>query len=174
MLKLYYNSIKTKLIINRKFVKRLILRVDCFRIQILNGSPVYPSGQVQIGIWFTTAQLAPTPHEPGQGSEHFVRIQARWLGHSECIVHSGLQLGGVPINVDRQEQDGFPLILRHSEYGPQGDGRHGFCWIGVCDCSNGPIVLREKYWTSISIYFYIKYYVDTNVEVGNKLRMDLQ
>jgi hypothetical protein len=57
---------------------------------------VYPSGQEQIGVWLMTLHLAPAPHDPGQGSLHFSRIQAKLLGHSELMVHSGLQLGGLP------------------------------------------------------------------------------
>lgn len=56
-----------------------------------------PSGQVQIGMWFITLQFAPIPQEPGQGSLHFSRMQAWVLRHSELIMHSGLQLGGLPI-----------------------------------------------------------------------------
>lgn len=44
-----------------------------------------------------TLQLASIPHDPGQGSLHFSRIQAKLLGHSEFIEHSGRQLGGLPI-----------------------------------------------------------------------------
>jgi hypothetical protein len=33
-----------------------------------NGSPVVPSGQLQVGIWLTTSQRAPCPQVPGHGS----------------------------------------------------------------------------------------------------------
>lgn len=49
-------------------------------------------------------------------------MQARWLGHSLLLTHSGLQFGGDPINPSRQEHDGESPISLHSEFGPQGDG----------------------------------------------------
>ncbi len=42
------------------------------------------------------------------------------------MVHSGLQFGGLPTKVGKQEQDGLPPMSLHSEFGPQGDGTHGF------------------------------------------------
>jgi hypothetical protein len=33
-----------------------------------NGSPVVPSGQLQVGMWLTTSQRALCPQVPGQGS----------------------------------------------------------------------------------------------------------
>lgn len=42
------------------------------------------------------------------------------------MIHSGLQLGGVPVNSGRQEHEGAPPILRHCELGPHGEGMHGF------------------------------------------------
>lgn len=76
-------------------------------------------------MWLITLHCALIPQEPGQGSEHLLRIQAKLLEHSELIVHSGLQFGGLPIKVSKQEQDGKSPILRHCEFGPQGDGTHG-------------------------------------------------
>lgn len=64
--------------------------------QLLKGSPVNPSGQVQIGRWLKTVHLADTPHDPGQGSVHVCRMHDRSLGQSEFTVHSGLQFGGLP------------------------------------------------------------------------------
>ena len=72
-----------------------------------------------------TLQTAEKPHEPGQGSTHFSRIQALSKGHSELIEHSGLQFGGAPIYVSKHVQEGTPLIFLHCELGPQGDGTHG-------------------------------------------------
>lgn len=40
-------------------------------------------------------------------------------------MHSGLQFGGVPRYVGKQEHDGIPPISRHSANAPQGDGIHG-------------------------------------------------
>lgn len=57
---------------------------------------------------------------------HFWLIQAKWLGHSLLLIHSGLQFGGDPTNSGRQEQDGCPFISLHWEFGPHGDGLQGF------------------------------------------------
>jgi len=72
-----------------------------------------------------TLHSAIIPHEPGQGSLHFCCIQAILAGHSTLTVHSGLQFGGLPLYVGKQEHDGTPPISRHSENAPQGDGIHG-------------------------------------------------
>lgn len=42
------------------------------------------------------------------------------------MVHSGLQFGGDPMYVGKQEHEGAPPISRHSLLGPHGDGMHGF------------------------------------------------
>uniref|UniRef100_A0A1A9ZCR5 Uncharacterized protein n=1 Tax=Glossina pallidipes TaxID=7398 RepID=A0A1A9ZCR5_GLOPL len=65
------------------------------------------------------------PHEPTQGSSHFCRIQALVEGHSGLMVHSGLQLGGVPMNECAQEQAGLSPTTLHSELGPHGEGIQG-------------------------------------------------
>lgn len=70
------------------------LRVVGNNSQEVNVFPVYPSGHLHVGIWLTTEHKALVPHEPRHGSIHFILMQALSLGHSECIVHSGLQLGG--------------------------------------------------------------------------------
>lgn len=67
---------------------------------------MYPSGQEHEGVWLITLHTAFAPHDPGQGSLHFSLMQAKLLEHSEFMLHSGLQLGGVPIYPSRQEQDG--------------------------------------------------------------------
>lgn len=74
-----------------------ILRIKGFGAQLTKGSPVSPSKQVQIGIWFTTLHSAPNPQAPKHGFSHFSLIQAKLLGQSGFIVHSGWQFGGVPI-----------------------------------------------------------------------------
>lgn len=91
----------------------------------MNGSPVYPVGHVHIGIWLTTAHIAPEPHEPGQGSLHLVSKQALSLGHSEFMVHSGLQFGGCPIYVSKHVHAGVLPMFLHCEKRPQGDGTQG-------------------------------------------------
>lgn len=66
-------------------------------------------------MWLITLHCAPTPHEPGQGSLHFSLMQARLLGHSELITHSGRHCGGVPVYSGKHEQDGEPPISLHCE-----------------------------------------------------------
>lgn len=57
---------------------------------------------------------------------HFWFKQARSNGHSELLTHSGLQVGGLPINPGTQEQTAWPFIALHWLLGPQGDGLQGF------------------------------------------------
>lgn len=52
-------------------------------------------------------------------------IHAKLLGHSEFIVHSGLQFGGFPKNCGKHEHDGEPPMFLHCALGPQGDGTQG-------------------------------------------------
>jgi hypothetical protein len=62
------------------------------------------------------------------------------------LVHSGLQFGGEPKNSGRQEQDGKSSVTRHSEFGPQGDGKQGLIITGVVNA----LKLKK--------YIIIKYY----------------
>lgn len=94
-----------------------------------------PSGQLHVGVWLITEHTAPEPQAPTQGSLHFSRMHAKLLGHSELIVHSGRQVGGLPKKLGKQEQDGTPPTSLHSLLGPHGDGIHGFiisCLMGSC------------------------------------------
>lgn len=84
-----------------------------------------PLGQLQDGLWFTTAHNALVPQDPGQGSTHFSLIHAKLLGQSGFMVHSGRHVGGLPMYCGKQEQEGDPPISRHCELGPQGEGTHG-------------------------------------------------
>ena len=67
-----------------------------FRLQRSNGLPVKSSGHVQTGVWLMTEHRAWKPQEPGQGSIQRCWLHALLLGHSEFIVHSGRQFGGLP------------------------------------------------------------------------------
>lgn len=51
-------------------------------------------------------------------------------------MHSGLQFGGLPINVGTQEHDGELPISRHSAFGPHGDGIQGFLMSGTESSKN--------------------------------------
>lgn len=57
-------------------------------------------------------------------------MHASMLEHSGLMVHSGLQLGGIPKYPTKQEQEGDLPMLRHSELGPHGDGTQGFTNMG--------------------------------------------
>lgn len=100
-------------------------------VQRMNGSPVYRDGQLHIGLWLTTWHLAFIPHVPGHGSLHFWLLHASFCGQSALLVHSGLQVGGLPIYPTTHEHTAWLLICRHWEFGPQGDGLHGFVSIGA-------------------------------------------
>lgn len=52
-------------------------------------------------------------------------MQARELEQSLLLAHSGRQLGGMPMNSGKQEQDGMSPFTMHCEFGPQGEGWHG-------------------------------------------------
>lgn len=56
-------------------------------------------------------------------------MQAKLFAHSLLLTHSGLQLGGAPIKSGRQEHEGDSPDTLHCEFGPQGDGSHGFVGI---------------------------------------------
>lgn len=95
-------------------------------IQRVNGSPVKPAIQPQIGTWFTARHIAFKPQTPGHGSTHFWFIHDLSNEHSALIVHSGRQPGGEPIYSGKQEQTGWFSTIRHSLNKPHGDGTHGF------------------------------------------------
>lgn len=87
--------------------------------QYENGSPVYPLGHEQTGIWFTTSHTAKLPHVPMQGSTHLLRKHALFRVHSAFVVHSGRHPFG---------SYGFPWysamhrhsLPKHSAFGPHG------------------------------------------------------
>lgn len=117
-------------------------------MHLANGSPVYRTGHVQIGLWFTTWHSALSPHTPGQGSIHFWLTQA-WLSeHSVLVTHSGLQAGGLPRKPGTQEQTAWPLISRHWLLAPHGDGVQGFLgtWTAIRFLSWDISVISSTSW----------------------------
>lgn len=86
---------------------------------------------MQTDRWSITLQSALAPHDPGQGSTHFSLWHAKLFGHSELIVHSGRQFGGRPRYWGKHEQAGELPTTRHWEFGPHGDGTHGFCGVSI-------------------------------------------
>jgi len=63
--------------------------------QLIKGFPVKPVGQLQIGEWLTTLQVALGAHGPEiHGSTHFIPMQALSSGHSEDVAHSGCKYKG--------------------------------------------------------------------------------
>lgn len=88
----------------------------------MKGSPSYPVGQLQLGMWLTTKHSAPCPHVPGQGSIHFKFLHALLGEQSVFSVHSGLHaMSGSPWYRGKHLQ----IPLSHSVFCPQGDGLHG-------------------------------------------------
>lgn len=79
----------------------------------LNGSPVSPGLQLQIGEWLNTSHLAFMPHEDTHGSMHFWLTQARVGAHSDETTHSGRQLGDPPLNPGKHEHTAWSLMSRH-------------------------------------------------------------
>lgn len=92
----------------------------------MNGSPRYPVGQEQTGTCFITLHNAFNPHEPKQGSRHFILMQALSLLQSVLTTHSGLQLGGLPKKPGIQEHEGILPTSRHSALRPHGEGIQGW------------------------------------------------
>lgn len=94
-------------------------------MQLVNGSPVYWDGQLQMGLWLRTVHRALGAHELAQGFWQRWFTQARVCSQSELVEHSGLQLGGWPKYPWAQEQEACEPNSRHTLFGPQGDGEHG-------------------------------------------------
>lgn len=108
-----------------KIIQNILVELFSLGEHWKNGSPVNPTGQVQIGLWFLVVQSALTPQVFGHGSVHFLFKQAKWNGHSAFTTHSGLQLGGIPLYSGRHVQTAWPFTSRHLLFGPHGDGEHG-------------------------------------------------
>uniref|UniRef100_A0A1A9VW35 Uncharacterized protein n=1 Tax=Glossina austeni TaxID=7395 RepID=A0A1A9VW35_GLOAU len=72
------------------------------------------------------------PQEPGHGSLHCSFIHAMLLVHSALMVHSGRQFGGIPTYCNKQLQEASSFTILHCEYGPHGEGMHGFLGLGSC------------------------------------------
>lgn len=91
---------------------------------IFDNVEINTEQRAALSRWFFVFphSLASKPQDPGHGSWHRCWIHACWLGHSEFKTHSGLQFGGLPWKFSKHVQAGKPLIIRHTEFGPQGDG----------------------------------------------------
>lgn len=81
--------------------------------QLLNGSPVVPGGQPQMGLWLITSQRASMPQAPAQGSTHLRLTHACRAEHSLETTHSGRHCGGAPMKPSRHEHTACPLTSRH-------------------------------------------------------------
>lgn len=92
-----------------------------------NGSPVYDTGQLHIGLWFITTHSADIPQAPMHGSIHFWLLQALLRAQSELTMHSDLQEGGVPLKPVMHVHTATPFIVLQWLFGPHGDGLQGFC-----------------------------------------------
>ena len=94
---------------------------------------MYPSMQVQIGIWFLTLQMALTPQVPGHGSMHLFLWHALLEGQSELTTHSGLHATyGSPKYSGMHWQDPAPFRRWQLAFDPHGDGLQGsICSVGT-------------------------------------------
>jgi hypothetical protein len=125
-------------------MRNIFLLGSGLREHLVKGSPLYPSWHVHTGIWLNVWHWAAAPQDPGHGSRHFSLMHAWLLGQSELITHSGLQFGGIPMNVGRHEQAGDPSLFWHRELKPHGDGTQGSignCWTGA---GNGAVKICMK------------------------------
>uniref|UniRef100_A0A1A9VW36 Uncharacterized protein n=1 Tax=Glossina austeni TaxID=7395 RepID=A0A1A9VW36_GLOAU len=95
----------------------------------VGGEPNIP-GQLHIGLWLITSHLASIPQVPAHGLAHLNLWQALVWEHSALTVHSGLQLGGVPIKASKQEHTAKLFASRHLLFGPHGDGWQGLPGFG--------------------------------------------
>lgn len=102
------------------------LRLGGSCLHDLKGSPVKPCKHEHTGIWFTTSHSALMPQTPWHGSRQFCATQAKWLGQSELITHSGRQLtyafpwyGGIHV------QRAIPSRDVHWAFSPHGERLHG-------------------------------------------------
>lgn len=83
-------------------------------------------------MWFMTAQSAPVPHVPGQGSAHLKRMQARPGAQSGLVSHSRRHpLYGSPWKPARHVHAPTPLRSIQSALEPHGDGKQGSMITGV-------------------------------------------
>lgn len=105
-------------------LNRISLRCSSLT-HLINGSPVKPNSQLQIGLWFTTWHLALSPQTLSHGFLHFWLMQDLSSGHSELTKHSGWQFGGEPIISGKQLHTAWLSSSRHWLFRPQGDGVHG-------------------------------------------------
>lgn len=106
--------------IKMKLIKIELLGYAPFEtIHRTKAFPDIPLGQLHIGTWLYTLQIAFCPQVPTQGSIHLLRTQALFWGQSLFWTHSGRQSSyGFPRYSGRQVQT--PLL--HSAFGPQGEG----------------------------------------------------
>lgn len=109
------------------FCSVLMTNVSPIMVQAAKGSPLRPWGHLQMGLWLTTEHSALTPQLPGQGSLHFWLTQALESSQSELTIHSGRQVGGLPIKPSIHLQTAIPFTSWQWLFGPQGDGEQGFC-----------------------------------------------
>lgn len=97
-----------------------------------------------MGTCLTTLHIAFNPHEPKQGSIHFMLMQALLLLQSVFSTHSGLQFGGLPKYPILHEQEGTPPTSLHSAFCPQGEGMQGFICSIIGGVDSGCTKQREK------------------------------
>ena len=97
-----------------------------FSLQETKGSPMYPSRQVHVAIWFFTLHWALIPQVPGQGSIHLFLWHALLDGQSELTIHSGLHATqGSPKYSGIHWQAAALFLSEQRALDPQGEGLQG-------------------------------------------------
>ena len=97
-----------------------------FNLHAVNGSPIYPSKQIQTGIWFLILQRALIPHSPGQGSIHLFLWHALLEGQSELTTHSGRHATyGSPYISSIHWHAAALFLCWQNAFDPQGVGLQG-------------------------------------------------
>lgn len=99
------------------------------RTQLIKASPVKPCLQEQTGLWFIVLHSEFKPQDCKQGSTQIFCLQDLLWSQSEFRIHSGLQLGGAPINAGKQEHTAKLSKGLHLLFAPHGEGSQGFIWI---------------------------------------------
>ena len=146
------------------YLKKFLLRLRC-RTQWMRGSPTYPGGQVQEGVWSLQLHTAPNPQTLFElhGLKQCWLIQALSPGQSELITHSGTQPDcGSPWNSGKQEQTGRPLTTWHWVFNPQGLGMHGFPE-GISIPENILIYMWKRFYMYISKKFATSYFAKESI-----------
>ena len=112
-------------------------------------------------MWLTTLHTALMPHKPGQGSTHLQLRQALLAGHSELIVHSGLQATyGSPKYSGIHVQAAALFLSLHLAFSPHGEGEQGLTTsltLGGTEISEGYQYSFAQYYLTMIVHVYLRF-----------------